>query len=165
MVKAVSKTGARRDPQPATHYPGNNLSEQLGSSPELTDGRLFCPLEPMAAYYGATATVHHRDSNPGASHSKAEWFDLPTGEPKQLVRTHALASSRPGSPFYLSYRLAATDHPVRRPGSQARCRGGTPGFSTDSPGVTGCQGVGHAHWGRKPDAPVLGYALRWSSYN
>ena len=35
---------------------------------------------------------------------------MPIGEPKQLVRSHTLASSRPGSPSYLSYRLAAADH-------------------------------------------------------
>ena len=76
-----------------------------------------------------------------------------------MVRLRALAGSRPGSPYYLSYHLAAADQPCSRPGSQAQHCGGTPGFSTDSPGVTGCQGVRVAHWGRNPHAPISGYVL------
>jgi len=99
------------------------------------------------------------DFIPGVSRSKAVQFDLPIGEPKRLVRLHALAGSRPGSPYCLSYCLATADRLSGQPGSQARSHGGTPGISTDSLGVTGCQGVLVAHWGRKPNAPISGYAL------
>jgi len=110
MVDADSKTGVDKTSWPATCYPRNNLSKQAGSSPGPTDGRLFCPLEPMATYYEATATAHDQDSIPGASHSKAVQFELPIGKPKQLVRLCTLAGSRPGSLYYLSYCLTTADH-------------------------------------------------------
>ena len=45
MVKAVSKTEAGQNLQPATHYPGNNLSKQSAYYSELTNGRFhFLPL-------------------------------------------------------------------------------------------------------------------------
>jgi len=115
MVKADSKTGAGKASRLATRYPGNNLNRQPVSYPRPIDGRLFCPLKPMATYYEATATAHDQDSIPGASRSKAVRFDLPYGEPKRLVKSRALAGSRPGSPYCLSYHLATTDC---RPASQ-----------------------------------------------
>jgi len=41
MIIAISKTGAAPYPQPATRYPGYNLSAQLDCYSERTDGRLF----------------------------------------------------------------------------------------------------------------------------
>ena len=145
--------------------PWKQLRQAIGIFPRAHRPQIILSSLADSNLLGCHRHGPHWDSIPSTSRSKADQFELPIGKPKQLVRLHARASSRPGSLFYLSCCLATTDHPVHRPGSQARRHRGAPGCSTDSPGVMGCQGVRHAHWGRKPNAPISGYALRWSSYD
>ena len=62
-------------------------------------------------------------------------------------------------PYYLSCCLIAVNQPCDQPGSQARRRRGTPGVSTDSPGVTGCQGAASHTGAGTLMHPSSGYVL------
>ena len=62
--------------------PGNNLSGYPVYYSKPTNGRLFCPLKPMATYYEATAMAHSTVYTRTTSHPKAGWFVLPCSEPK-----------------------------------------------------------------------------------